>query len=368
MDSQSRRRFIQKTAAWSAVPLLGSSAMSAFAREEPRKKLGWALCGLGKLSTEQIAPALQKTQLARLAGVVTDSPEKAKQWQQQYKIPAKNCYTYDTMEQMARNKDIDVVYIVTPNALHLEQTQRAAKAGKHVYCEKPMETSVERAQQMIAACKAADRKLGVAYRCRFEPHNIESIRIAREKELGAVRVVESSFGFTIGDPGQWRLKRALSGGGALMDVGIYALQASRYLTGEEPISVTAVEMKTDPVKFAEVDETIAWMAQFPSGAVASCSTSFNSSDTGRFRARAEKGWFELDPAFNYSGIKGRRSDRKALEFPQIDQFAAEIDDFSRCIQENRASVVSGEEGLRDIRILMAIYESARTGRTIPLTG
>jgi len=367
MDSESRRRFIQQTAAWSAASLFAGSLSQALARDS-QKKLGWALCGLGSLSTNQIAPALQKTQFARLAGIVTDTPEKAKKWQAQYNIPAKNCYTYATMEQMARNKDIDVVYIVTPNALHLEQTQRAAKAGKHVYCEKPMETSVERAQQMIDACKAADRKLGVAYRCRFEPNNLECIRIAREKELGAVKVVEASFGFTIGDPSQWRLKRALSGGGALMDVGIYALQATRYITGEEPLTVSAVETKTDPVKFAEVDETIAWTSKFPSGAVASCSTSFNAADTGRYRARADKGWFGLEPAFMYSGIKGRRSDGKDIAFPQIDQFAAEIDDFSRCILENKSSIVSGEEGLRDIKILMAIYESARTGKTLNLAG
>jgi predicted dehydrogenase len=361
MEHQSRRRFIQNTAALSAAPLL----TRAFAGE-PQKKLGWALCGLGSLSTNQIAPAFLKTQNARLAGVVTGSPDKAKKWQEQYGIPAKNCYTYDTMEQMARNKDIDVVYVVTPNALHLEHTQRAAKAGKHVYSEKPMETSVERAQQMIDACKKANRKLGVAYRCRFEPHHLECIRIAREKELGAVRVVESSFGFTAGDPSQWRLKRALSGGGALMDVGIYALQATRYITGEEPTSVLAVETKTDPVKFAEVDETIAWSAKFPSGAVASCSTSFNSADTGHYRVRAEKGWFGLEPAFNYTGIKGRRSDGRDISFPPIDQFAAEMDDFSRCILESRESIVSGEEGLRDIKILMAIYESARTGRAVSL--
>src|ERR1044072_4867128 len=143
MEAQSRRRFIQTTAALTAAPWLGAS-ISTFARGS-QKKLGWALCGLGSLSTNQIAPALRKTRNCRLTGIITDSPEKARQWQAQYNIPAKNCYTYDTMEQIARNKDIDVVYIVTPNALHLEQTQRAAKAGKHVYCEKPMETSVERA-------------------------------------------------------------------------------------------------------------------------------------------------------------------------------------------------------------------------------
>jgi len=365
MEDQTRRRFIQKAAALSAAPFISTSVTRALARDS-QKKLGWALCGLGSLSTNQIAPALLKTQHARLAGVVTDTPEKAKRWQQQYGIPAKSCYTYATMEKMAHDKNIDVVYIVTPNALHLEQTQRAAKAGKHVYCEKPMETSAERAQQMIDACKAADRKLGVAYRCRFEPNNLECVRIAREKELGALRIVEANFGFPIGDPNQWRLKRALSGGGALLDVGIYALQATRYLTGEEPISVFATETKTDPVKFAEVDESIVWTAKFPSGVVSSCSTSFAAAGMGNYLVHTERGWFGLEPAYVYSGIRGRRSDGKEINLPGIDQFAAEMDDFSRCILEADTSIVSGEEGLRDMKILMAIYESARSGKVVSL--
>lgn len=365
MSNQSRRGFIQKSAAIVAAPFISTRVTRALAQGS-KKKLGWALCGLGNLSTNQIAPALQKTEFCRLAGVITDTPEKAKKWQADYKIPAKNVYTYDTMEKMANNPDIDVVYIVTPNALHLEQTQRAAKAGKHVYCEKPMETSVERCQQMIDACKQAKRKLGIAYRCQFEPHNVECIRLAREKEFGDLRIVEAAFGFAAGDPNQWRLKRALAGGGALMDVGVYCVQASRYITGEEPILVTATETKTDLEKFREVDESIVWTAKFPSGVVANCSTSFNSALSGKYRAHAQRGWFGLEPAFNYGGIRGRRSDHKDITFPQIDQFAAEMDDFSRCILENQDSRVAGEEGLRDVKVMMAIYEAARTGKAVSL--
>jgi predicted dehydrogenase len=364
MNKQSRRHFIQTTAALTAAPFISTRVTQALARDS--KKLGWAICGLGNLSTNQIAPALQKTENCRLTGIITDTPEKAKKWQAMYNIPAKNVYTYDTMEKMVGNKDIDVVYIVTPNALHLEQTQRAAKAGKHVYCEKPMETSVERCQQMIDACKQAGRKLGIAYRCQFEPHNLECIRIARDKELGAVKIVEATFGFAIGDPSQWRLKHALSGGGALMDVGVYCVQASRYITGEEPMMVSATETKTDPEKFKEVDETIAWTEKFPSGAIATCSSTFGAATPGRYLVQAQRGWFGLEPAFNYGGIKGRRSDGKDIAFPQIDHFAAEMDDFSRCILENQQSRVAGEEGLRDVKIMMAIYESARTGKPVNL--
>ena len=271
------------------------------------------------------------------------------------------------MAKMADNKDIDVVYIVTPNALHYEQTAVSAKAGKHVFCEKPMEVSVEKCQQMIDVCKSAKRRLGVAYRCQYDPNHLECIRIAREKELGAIRIIEAGFGFQIGDPGQWRLKKALSGGGALMDVGIYALQATRYLTGEEPAEVTAFEAKTDPVKYAEVDESITWQTRFPSGALASCTTSYGSGLINRFRVHTDRGWFGLDPAFNYGGNKGLRSDNKAIALQAPDLFAAEMDDFARCILEDSESRVAGEEGLRDVKIMMAIYESARSGRAVRIT-
>lgn len=328
------------------------------------KKLGVALCGLGGLSTNQIAPALEKTRHCRLAGIVTGSSDKVDAWCKQYSLPARSVYTYDTMHRMADNEDIDIVYVVTPNALHLEHTVAAANAGKHVYCEKPLEISVQRCQQMIDACKAAGRMLGTAYRCRFEPHHIESIRIAREQELGPVRIIEAGFGIEVGRPDQWRLKHALSGGGALMDVGVYALQATRYLTGEEPVVVSAIETKTDPVKFKEVDETVTWSAQFPSGAIAYCTASFKIGGIKNFRANCERGWFELDPAYYYDGIEGSRSDGKPLSFPPVDMFAAQLDDFARCILEGRPTIVPGEEGMQDVRIMTAIYESIRTGRAV----
>ncbi|MEP7247026.1 MAG: Gfo/Idh/MocA family oxidoreductase [Gammaproteobacteria bacterium] len=365
MGFQSRRRFVTRTAALAALPLIGTHTYGAGAHGSKRK-LGFALCGLGGLSENQIAPALAKTEHCRLAGIVTDTAAKAQKWKAQYGIPDRSIYTYDTMAKMANNPDIDVVYIVTPNALHAEQTDIAAKAGNHVFCEKPMEVSVAKCQQMIDACKAAKRKLGVAYRCQFDPNHLECIRLARTKEFGDIRIIEAAFGFPIGDAGQWRLTRALSGGGALMDVGIYALQATRYLTGEEPAAVTAFETKTDPVKFAEVDESIGWQARFPSGVLANCSTSYEAAMLNRFRVHAERGWFGLEPAFNYSGNRGGRSDGREIALPSIDLFAAEMDDFARCILEDRESIVSGAEGLRDVKIMMAIYESAKTGRAVNL--
>jgi predicted dehydrogenase len=359
-----RRTFIAQAAAIAAAPFISTSVTRALAAAS-QKKLGFALCGLGSLSSQQIAPALQKTTHCRLSAIITDTPAKATDWKTRYNIADRNIYSYDTMHRIADNPDIDVVYIVTPNALHLDNALAAAKAGKHVLCEKPLEISVERCQKMIDALKAANRLLGVAYRCQFEPHHLECMRIARTREFGALKLIDAYFGYNT-PPNVWRLKRELAGGGPLMDVGVYALQATRYLTGEEPVSVSATTTQGDPTRFSEVEESVLWQARFPSGAVSNCGASYNAAPAGYFRALAEHGWFGLDPAFNYDGIRGTRSDGKAIEFPSTDQFSVEMDDFAQCILEKKPSKVSGEEGLRDVKIMTAIYESARTGRTVDL--
>ncbi len=363
---QTRRDFIKTTAlAAAAVPFVGAITPQAFAAD-PDKKLGVALVGLGSLSTHQIAPALQHTKFCRLVGIVTGTPAKAETWKAQYNIPDRSIYNYDTMEKMADNPDIDIVYVVTPNGLHAEHTIKAAKAGKHVLCEKPMETSPEKCRQMIDACKKAGRQLAIGYRLHFEPTNLECVRLVREKVFGGLKVINAGFGFRMGDPTQWRLKRALAGGGPLMDVGIYALQATRYLTGEEPVLVSGVETRTDPVKFAEVEESLAWQMKFPSGVIANCSTTYNAEGMDYYAAYADRGWFQLHPAYNYNGNRGTRSDGQTIQFPDIDQFAAEMDDFAQCIMNNQPTRVPGEEGLRDVKIMMAIYEAARTGKTVSL--
>src|ERR1041385_5826572 len=307
---QSRREFLKtSTLAAASLPFLG--ALTAHAQTAPpTKKLGFALAGLGSLSTHQIAPAFQKTNFCKLTGIITGHPAKAAQWKTQYNIPDKNIYDYDNMEKMSDNPDIDVVYVVTPNGLHAEHTIKAAKAGKHVLCEKPMEVSPEKCQQMIDACKAANRMLAVGYRLHFEPNHLECVRLAREKVFGNLNLIEAEYGFRIGDPKQWRLNRTLSGGGPLMDVGIYALQAARYITGEEPVSVSAVAANNDPAKFKDIEESIAWQLKFPGGALASCNTTYNFNGLDRLRACADRGWFELTPAYGYGGIQGRRSDGK----------------------------------------------------------
>src|SRR5580658_7217813 len=363
-NMSTRRRFVAQAGALATTTFISTSRTRALAAAA-KKKLGFALCGLGGLATGQIAPALQKTQNCRLAGIITGNPAEAASWKTQYGITDKSIYGYDTMHRMADNADIDVVYVLTPNALHLDNALAAAKAGKYVFCKKPMVISVERCQQMIDAVKAAGRMLGVGYRCQFEPNHLECMRIVRDKDFGALKLIDAHFSNQTEPPG-WRLKRALAGGGPLMDLGIYALQATRYLTGEEPIWISATTTQGDPARFSEVEESVLWQAKFPGGAVSHCSSSYNAAGIGYFRAIAERGWFGLDPAFNYGGIHGMRSDGKAIELPSIDQFAAEMDDFAECIIEKKHSKVGGSEGLRDVTIMAAIYESARTGRPVDL--
>jgi predicted dehydrogenase len=240
--------------------------------------------------------------------------------------------------------------------MHAEYTIRAARAGKHVFCEKPMANSSEECRQMIAACTAQNRYLGIGYRCQFEPQHVRCMEMAREKQMGELKVIEAGFGFRIGPSNQWRLRKSLAGGGALMDVGIYALQACRYLTGEEPEAIVAQETKTDADKFAEVDESITWTMRFPSGVLAYCSTSYNFNGLNRFRVYAENGWFGMDPAFSYNDNRLQTS-RGSIALPETDQFATELDQFAISIRENRPSRVSGEEGLKDLLAIEAIYRS-----------
>ena len=287
MTESARRRFIvQSSAACAALPLAGGVSRA----QPPQRKLGVALCGLGSLSEKQIAPALLKTRNWRRAGIVTGTPKKAEEWQKKYQLPAGSIYNYENMHTMSKNKDIDIVYVVTPNALHLRDAQVAAAAGKHVFCEKPLEINSERAQQIVDACQKAGVQLGVGYRLQFEANNQECVRLAREKVLGDLRIIDANFGFAIGDPAQWRLKRDLAGGGALLDVGIYCLQTARMLTGEDPVWISAAETKTDAVKFKEVDETISWTMKFPSGVISHSVCTYGANGFQGFRAGTTRGW------------------------------------------------------------------------------
>ena len=367
-----RRRFLATAGqGLLAVQAAGARPRAANAQtvpEPPGKKLGWAIVGLGNLAINQILPAFARCEKSRVVAFVSGTPDKARKLALRYGVEPGNIYDYQTYDRLRDNPEVDVVYIVLPNGMHAEYTIRAHQAGKHVLCEKPMANTPADCQAMIGAARAADRKLMVAYRCRYEPFNQEMIRMAREQELGPVKVVVADHGFNIGDPKQWRLKKDLAGGGSLMDIGIYSLQAARYVTGEEPVELTAMSHTTPgDERFREVEETINFQLRFPSGALANCTSSYGFAGQNRYRVIATKGWFELEPATSYAGLRMRVRKGNALEermLPVRDHFAMEMDHLSGCVMEGKEPLTPGEEGLRDLTLMMAIYEAARTGKTV----
>ena len=252
--------------------------------------------------------------------------------------------------------------------MHAEYTVRGLQAGKHVLSEKPMANAPAECQQMIDAAKKADRKLMVAYRCRYETYNREAIRIARSGELGPTQMILSDTGFAIGDPSQWRLNKKLAGGGSMMDIGIYALNASRYLSGEEPTEVNAMLYSTpnDP-RFKEVEEHVTFQLRFPSGILANCTSSYGYFHQSHFRVMGTDARLCMDPATWYSGLRmwiERGNTIEEKELPVVDHFASEMDHMSDCVMQNRQPLTPGEEGLRDITLIKAVYESARSGKTV----
>ncbi|WP_298398818.1 Gfo/Idh/MocA family oxidoreductase [Sphingobium sp.] len=349
------------------LALAGMGGGPAFAA--PRK-IGYAIVGLGSYATRQIMPNFAGCDQAKLVALVSGTPAKLAQYGDQYGIPATHRYSYADFDRIRDNPDIDAVYVVLPNSLHAEYVIRAAQAGKHVMCEKPMAVSVAECEAMIAACRKAGRKLMIGYRSRFEPYNRLAIDLARGGHVGPTRLITAEHGFSA-QPNQWRLDKPLSGGGSLMDIGIYSLNAARYLTGEEPAEVSAVEStdRTDP-RFRTVEDRINFMLRFPSGIIANCISSYSSGHNG-YRVIGTQGWIDMEPATPYSGQsmtirKDGVTAPRTLPVPAKNQFAGQLDHLAECIMTGATPIVSGEEGLADLRVIEAIYRSAATGRSVRL--
>jgi predicted dehydrogenase len=328
--------------------------------------------GLGRLAVNQILPAFEACRSSKVTGLVSGRPEKASHLARLHGVEGRHVYSYERYDDIVNDPAIDVVYVVLPNSMHAEYTIRALKAGKHVLCEKPMATTPAECEEMIAAARAAGRKLMIAYRLHYEPFNRELMRIAREpEEMGPARIVLAEAGFPIGDPGQWRLRKKMAGGGSLMDIGIYALQAARYLTGEEPVEVSAMMHSTpnDP-RFVEVEENVTFQLRFPGGVLANCVSSYGAG-LNRFRVFKPMGSAELEPALYYGGQRlriYRGTSVEERELPRIDHFRAEMDHLSESVMAGKEPDTPGEEGLRDLRVMAAIYESANGGKLVKLTG
>ena len=384
MSKITRRSFVNKFGAGvgsAAILTTLPSFITAPTLQPPAytgKKLNVAICGLG-IYGELIAEKMQDCEYCTLTGIVTGTPAKAKQWQKQYGILPKNVYNYNNFDDIINNKDIDVVYVILPNGLHKEFVIRAAKAGKHVITEKPMANTAQECREMIKACADANVQLALGYRLHYDPTHLEIKRLGQDKVFGQVRYIDTALGYKtydttkpakhidFNDHGEWRQNKKLSGGGPLMDLGIYCIQASRYVLGEEPVAVTAqFGTVNDPVRFAQVEESISWRMEFPSGAVANCNTSCGY-NIDRFYAAADEGSFELSPALSYGPYKGKTSE-KELKLPFVNQQKAQLDGICSTILQGKPLLghISGEEGLKDVTIIQAIYKAAETGKRVTL--
>ena len=361
----SRRDFARlatASAAYSFVPRV-------FA-QPPAKKVRYAIIGLGRISLDHFMPATRQSQLSEVTALVSGHPDKAKKFAAQYNIPESSVYTYESFDRIRDNPNVDAVYVALPNGMHAEYTIRAAQAGKHVLCEKPMANTVAESEAMIAACDKAKRKLMIAYRCQLEPTTLHARKLIQSGALGKIQAIESANGFNIG-PGEWRCNRKLAGGGPLMDVGIYSLNASRFMLGQEPTVLSAYSSVIDhDGRFNEVEENCSWTMKFPSGVVASCNTTYGANMEGFYRVHGSKGTLHVEPAFGYEGIHltGRINGAKRGDpITPIDdleqekdpaQFARQADYFANCILTDTQPGPSGQEGLRDMKLMMEIYKSA----------
>ena len=380
MRNISRRSFVNKFGLGIGASVVMTTLPSfitqseKFQKPNTGKKLNIALCGLGNYAS-MLAYGIEISEYCDLAGIVTGSPEKATKWKKQYNIPEKNIYNYQNFDEIINNKEIDLVYVVLPNGLHKDFVIRSAKAGKNVITEKPMAISAKDCEEMIKVCNENNVQLSVGYRLHYEPTHLEIKRLGQEKVFGQVRFIEASLGYktydtldktTIVDKkNDWRLNKKLSGGGPLMDLGIYCIQACRYVLGEEPIAVTSqFGTINNKHRFSETEETISWQMEFPSGAIANCNTSCGF-EIDRFYASADEGSFELSPALSYGPFVGKTS-AKELKFPVINQQKTQLDEICKLLIENKKlpNHITGEEGLKDVRIINAIYKSAKTGKKI----
>ena len=340
----------------------------------PGKRLGVAIVGIGHLALEQILPAFGTATEVRLTALVSGNRDKAMAVAAQHGVQAKSVYDYKTFDAIRDNADVAIVYIVLPNAMHLEFTERAAAAGKHVLCEKPMATSVAEAERMVKVCRDAGRKLMIAYRLQYDVAHRALIDMARQKVFGPLRHIEAVNGQNDAADGQWRQIKAMAGGGSLPDVGIYCFNAFRYITGEEPIEISArITQPRDDPRFREIEDLATFTLKFPSGVVATGSSGYSFYNNRQIRCMAADGWFGLDPAFAYNGLAmhighkaGMADAREQRGWPPKNQFATEMDHFAEAIRANREPHTPGEEGLQDQRITAAIYEAAESGKVVTM--
>jgi predicted dehydrogenase len=327
------------------------------------RPIRYLVVGAGWIAQAAVLPAFEHARRARLDGIVSGDPIKRRELSERYGVPS---YDYDEYDAVLRRGDVDAVYIALPNTMHRDYTERAAAAGVHVLCEKPMATTEEDCQAMIDACARAHVKLMIAYRLHFEEANLRAVEIARSGELGDVRLFESAI--TQRTDEGIRLDPKL-GGGALFDAGVYCVNAARYIFGDEPNVVVGFESDVDP-QFRGVDETTGAILRFPRGQVATFIASLGAARTSEYRVIGTRGDLLVDPAYVFDAglahVLTRDGKTQVRCFPARDQFAPELDYFAECIREDREPEPNGEEGLADVRVMVAIKRSIATAQPVCL--
>ncbi|PRY03662.1 glucose-fructose oxidoreductase [Pontibacter ummariensis] len=366
MAFTSSRRDVLKSLALGTTAALFSPHVLLAATRQPKDRLGVALVGLGYYSTDLLAPALQQTKNCYLAGIVTGTPSKAEEWKKKYNIPDKNIYNYQTFDQIANNPDIDVVYVVLPPSMHHAYTVRASNAGKHVWCEKPMAMTEQECREMIDACNKNKKKLAIGYRLQHDPNTQEYMRVVNQKLLGKVKQASCGAGYRESRTNHWKQTKEL-GGGALYDMGVYSIQGARLGTGLEPIAIASAKISTTrPEIYTNIDETTVAKLEFPGGVFANIKTSFGE-NVNYLNIACEKGEIKMEPFQGYAGVKGSSPLGKINHPYEVPwQQAKQMDDDAMAIMQNKPMLVPGEEGLRDIRIVEAIYKAAASGQRVKL--
>jgi predicted dehydrogenase len=371
----SRRDFVKLgtvglAAQWVPGGLMLPGRAQSGAAPSGDRRIGYAVIGLGRIAAHYLEGAKLATH-SKITALVSGHRDKAERIAAQYGVPTDSIYSYEDYDHIAANKAVDAVIVCLPNSMHLEYTVRGAKAGKHVFCEKPMALSSAECAQMIDACNAAHVKLMIAYRLHYEPITLKVLDIVRSGRLGRLQVMEGANGFNMAQ-NEWRTNKAMAGGGSLFDIGIYCINAFRMFAGEEPFGfqgqVSTID-KGDP-RFAEMEENVAWSMRFPSGALASATSTYGANMGSFYRLHGPLGWLDVE-SYGYQGVhvQGRCAasgdpgappvsiDETSKELDPM-QFVHETDHFSECIIEDRTPNTPGEEGLADLRCIEEIYKSA----------
>jgi predicted dehydrogenase len=332
-----------------------------------KKKVRYAVVGLGYIAQAAVLPAFEHARSnSELAALVSSDDVKLRTLSKKYGVC--NTCLYEDYEQCLRSGNVDAVYLALPNSMHREYTKRAADAGVHVLCEKPMATTEEDCAAMIAAAQANHIKLMIAYRLHFEEANLSTIDLIQSGKLGDARVFNSTFTQQV-EEGDIRLRRD-TGGGTLYDIGIYCINAARYLFHDEPEEVAAFVAKGKERRFQEVEEAVSAILRFHDDKVATFTCSFGASDVSAYEVVGTKGSVRLDPAYEFAAelkqVVKIGEKEKSKKFPKRDQFAPELIYFSDCVLQNKDPEPGGKEGLIDVRIIEALYRAANEGHPVKI--